>query len=172
MTMTMTSKGSLQTRLFSEMASTALFEQAAACAIEYMEGVRERAVTPDRGRDRGTCRSSTRSFRTPRARPPRSSGSLSANGSPATVATTGGRYFGFVNGAAIPAAVAAKWLSDAWDQNAGLYVMSPIAAQLEAVSERWLVDLFGLPEGTVMGLVGGTSVATLCRDCRRQKRAA
>ncbi len=160
MSMTMTSKGNLQTRLFSEMASTALFEQAAACAIEYMEGVGERAVTPTQDAINGLA-----VFDEELPDAPCEAAEivrlLSANGSPATVATTGGRYFGFVNGAAIPAAVAAKWLSDAWDQNAGLYVMSPIAAQLEAVSERWLVDLFGLPEGTVMGLVGGTSVATL-----------
>jgi len=83
-------------------------------------------------------------------------------GSPATVAQTGGRYFGFVNGGCLPAALAAKWLGDTWDQNAGLYVMSPIASALEAACESWLVDLLGLPPGTAMGLVGGTSMATLC----------
>ena len=49
-------------------------------------------------------------------------------GSPATVATTGGRYFGFVTGGSLPATVAANWLAGAWDQNGGLYVMSPAAA--------------------------------------------
>jgi glutamate/tyrosine decarboxylase-like PLP-dependent enzyme len=83
-------------------------------------------------------------------------------GSPATVAQTGGRYFGFVNGGCVPGALAAKWLADTWDQNAGLYVMSPIASALEAACESWLVDLLGLPSGTAMGLVGGTSMATLC----------
>lgn len=83
-------------------------------------------------------------------------------GSPATTALNGGRYFGFVNGGLLPAALAARLLADAWDQNAGLQVMSPIAAKLEAVCERWLVELFGLPAGTAMGLVSGTSVATLC----------
>lgn len=86
---------------------------------------------------------------------------LNEYGSPATVAQTGGRYFGFVCGGANPAAVAAKWLSDVWDQNAALYVMSPVASRLESICERWLVDLFGLPAGTAAGLVGGTSVATI-----------
>ena len=87
---------------------------------------------------------------------------LHKNGSPATTALNGGRYFGFVNGGLLPAALAARLLADVWDQNAGLGVMSPIAAKLEAVCETWLIDLFGLPAATAMGLVSGTSVATLC----------
>lgn len=83
-------------------------------------------------------------------------------GSPATVPTTGGRYFGFVNGGSHPPALAARWLADAWDQNAALYVMSPIAAHLEQVCERWLVDLLELPEGTAAGFVGGTSMSLSC----------
>lgn len=83
-------------------------------------------------------------------------------GSPATVAQTAGRYFGFVNGGAIPVALAARWLADVWDQNAALQVMSPIAAKLEAICETWLVDLFGLPAGTVAGFVSGTSTASMC----------
>ncbi len=87
---------------------------------------------------------------------------LHTHGSPATVAQTGGRYFGFVNGAAFPVALGAKWLADVWDQNAGLNVISPIAAHLEKVCETWLKDLFGLPAATVAGFVSGTSAATLC----------
>ena len=83
-------------------------------------------------------------------------------GAPATTALNGGCYFGFVNGGTLPAALAARMLADVWDQNAALQVMSPIAAKLESVCERWLVDLFSLPAGTAMGLVSGTSVATLC----------
>ena len=83
-------------------------------------------------------------------------------GTPATTALNGGRYFGFVNGGVLPAALAARLLAVVWDQNAGLQIMSPIAAKLEAVCETWLVDLFDLPADTAMGLVSGTSVATLC----------
>ncbi|MCG8336708.1 MAG: aminotransferase class V-fold PLP-dependent enzyme [Proteobacteria bacterium] len=83
-------------------------------------------------------------------------------GSPASVTVTGGRYFGFVNGSSYPAALAAKWLSAVWDQNPALYVISPIVSKLEEICEQWLVELFGLPEETVAGLVSGTSTATMC----------
>ena len=80
-------------------------------------------------------------------------------GSPATVATTGGRYFGFVTGAALPATVAANWLAGAWDQNGGLYVMSPAAATIEKVALRWLLDIFGLPSDSGGGFVTGATMA-------------
>jgi glutamate/tyrosine decarboxylase-like PLP-dependent enzyme len=83
-------------------------------------------------------------------------------GSPATVMETGGRYFGFVIGGTIPAALAAKWLSDFWDQNAGLYMTSPIASKLEAVVEKWLRQLFRLPDNVVSGFVSGTTTAVFC----------
>ncbi len=82
-------------------------------------------------------------------------------GSPATTAIGGGRYFGFVNGGALPIGLAARLLADVWDQNAALHIMSPIAAKLEQVCEDWLVELFELPAGTAAGLVSGTSTATL-----------
>src|SRR3954470_18721778 len=65
-------------------------------------------------------------------------------GSPATVTSTGGRYYGFVCGSSLPAAMVAKLLANVWDQNAGMYVMSPIAAMLEEVSMGWMIDLLGL----------------------------
>ncbi|MCB0142072.1 MAG: aspartate aminotransferase family protein [Caldilineaceae bacterium] len=80
-------------------------------------------------------------------------------GSPATVATSGGRYFGFVTGGVLPAAQAAALLAAAWDQNGGLSVMSPIAAQLEQLALGWLVDLLQLPAGTGGGFVTGATMA-------------
>jgi glutamate/tyrosine decarboxylase-like PLP-dependent enzyme len=80
-------------------------------------------------------------------------------GSPATVATTGGRYFGFVIGGALPAALAANWLAGAWDQNAAMQVMSPVAAKLEEIVLEWMVDLLGLPSGSGAGFVTGTTMA-------------
>lgn len=80
-------------------------------------------------------------------------------GSPGTVATAGGRYFGFVTGGSVPAALAAGWLATAWDQNAALWVMSPVAAKLEEVVLRWLADLLALPAGLEGGLVTGTTMA-------------
>src|SRR3984957_16169188 len=80
-------------------------------------------------------------------------------GSPATVASAGGRYFGFVIGGALPAALAANWLAGAWDQNAFLQVMSPVAAKLEEIVLQWILDLLGLPAGCGVGLVTGTTMA-------------
>ena len=79
--------------------------------------------------------------------------------SPATVASGGPRYFGFVIGGALPAAQAAAWLTAAWDQNAALSIMSPAAARLDAVALRWVTELLGLPPGTGGGFVTGASMA-------------
>ena len=83
-------------------------------------------------------------------------------GSPASVAQTGGRYFGFVNGGILPVTLATKWLTDFWDQNTALQVMSPITSKLEEVCEQWLKELLGLPDTTVAGFVSGTSSAIFC----------
>ena len=66
-------------------------------------------------------------------------------GSPATVSTTGGRYFGFVIGGSLPAALAANWLAGAWDQNASMYVMSPVTVKIEEIVIAWMLDLLSLP---------------------------
>jgi len=84
---------------------------------------------------------------------------LDEKGSPGTVKSTGGRYFGFVNGGSLPAAMMAKLLANVWDQNAGLYIMSPVAALLEEISSAWLLDIFGLPKQTAVGFVTGATMA-------------
>src|SRR5688500_7870608 len=84
---------------------------------------------------------------------------LDTLGSPATVACTGGRYFGFVTGGALPATLAANMLAGAWDQNAGLELGSPLNAHLEKVCRGWLVSLLGLPEQTEVGFVTGATMA-------------
>lgn len=83
-------------------------------------------------------------------------------GTPATMAQTGGRFFGLVNGGVIPAAMAARLLADSWDQNAVLHAVSPVNATLEEVCQSWLRDLLGLPSNTVAGFVSGTSMAIVC----------
>lgn len=82
-------------------------------------------------------------------------------GSPATAATTGGRYFGLVVGGALPVAIATSWVATAWDQNACLRSASPIAAVLEDVSLQWLRDLFGLPGDVGGAFVTGASMANM-----------
>jgi glutamate/tyrosine decarboxylase-like PLP-dependent enzyme len=84
---------------------------------------------------------------------------LDTKGSPATVKSTGGRYYGFVNGGSLPAAMLARLLATVWDQNAGLYLMSPVASMLEEISSGWLVDLLGLPKQTAVGFVTGATMA-------------
>src|SRR5207237_7231162 len=84
---------------------------------------------------------------------------LDAVGSPATTAMTGGRYFGFVNGGMVPAALAASWIAVAWNQNAALRVMSPVAAELEDVVLQWICDALGLPSGCEGGLVTCATMA-------------
>jgi glutamate/tyrosine decarboxylase-like PLP-dependent enzyme len=78
---------------------------------------------------------------------------------PGLLATPSGRFFGFVIGGAMPATVAADWLTSAWDQNAGLFVGSPAAAVAEEVAGRWLIELLGLPEQSSFGLVTGAQMA-------------
>jgi glutamate/tyrosine decarboxylase-like PLP-dependent enzyme len=84
---------------------------------------------------------------------------LDTIGSPATVASAGGRFFGFVIGGCLPAALAANILAAAWDQNAGLEVSSPIAVALEKVCRNWVVDLLGLPAQAEVGFVTGATMA-------------
>jgi glutamate/tyrosine decarboxylase-like PLP-dependent enzyme len=80
-------------------------------------------------------------------------------GSPATVATAGGRYFGFVNGSSLPATLAVNWLAGAWDQNACLSVMSPVAIALEEIALGWLLDALGLPPECGGAFVTGATMA-------------
>jgi glutamate/tyrosine decarboxylase-like PLP-dependent enzyme len=78
---------------------------------------------------------------------------------PGLVASGGPRYFGFVIGGALPAAVAADWLTSAWDQNGGGYVVSPALSVVEEVAAAWLRDVLGLPSSCGLGFVTGCQMA-------------
>jgi glutamate/tyrosine decarboxylase-like PLP-dependent enzyme len=80
-------------------------------------------------------------------------------GSPATMAMTGRRFFGFVIGGSLPVTVATNWLSTAWDQNVVMHEVTPATAMLEQVAIDWMIDLFGLPKKTGAGFVTGATVA-------------
>ncbi|MGH2805667.1 MAG: pyridoxal phosphate-dependent decarboxylase family protein [Actinomycetota bacterium] len=78
---------------------------------------------------------------------------------PGLVATTGGRFFGFVIGGVLPAALAADWLTSTWDQNPGFHVLSPAAALAEETVAGWLLELFGLPDTASVGFTTGAQMA-------------
>jgi glutamate/tyrosine decarboxylase-like PLP-dependent enzyme len=131
---------------------------AMAAALDYAASIDDRRVAPDADALAGLA-----AFDEPL--PERGAGEretlarLHEIGSPATVATTGRRYFGFVNGATLPAALGTSWLVSSWDQNAALPVMSPVAAKLHAVVRGWLVDALHLPAETGVAFVSGATVA-------------
>jgi glutamate/tyrosine decarboxylase-like PLP-dependent enzyme len=85
--------------------------------------------------------------------------SLAARVEPGLVGSAGPRYFGFVIGGGVPAALAADWLTSAWDQNAAMYAVSPAASVIEEVAAGWLIELFGLPIGSSVGFVTGATMA-------------
>lgn len=80
-------------------------------------------------------------------------------GSPASVAMTSPRFFGFVIGGSLPVTVATNWLTTAWDQNSVMNEVTPAVSMLERISLRWLTELFGLPDDCAAGFVTGATVA-------------
>ncbi|HEX6778349.1 MAG TPA: aminotransferase class V-fold PLP-dependent enzyme [Ktedonobacterales bacterium] len=135
-----------------------LLEMAAERAIAYREGVRERRVAP---LPETVARLAGLGGPLPEkpGDPETVLALLDELGSPATLTMAGGRYFGFVNGSSLPVTLAANWLAGAWDQNVALAVMSPVAAALEEIALRWLVELLGLPPETGAGFVTGATMA-------------
>jgi glutamate/tyrosine decarboxylase-like PLP-dependent enzyme len=138
--------------------TSALLTRAAEIAIRYVSAASERRVAPADAAFVALQRFHER-FPESGCDPEEVLAMLDEIGSPATVATTGGRYFGFVNGATLPAAMAANWLAGAWDQNAALRAMSPAAAELEEVVIRWVCEALGLPLDCEGGLVTGATMA-------------
>jgi glutamate/tyrosine decarboxylase-like PLP-dependent enzyme len=86
---------------------------------------------------------------------------LAAAIGPGLVASAGPRYFGFVTGGALPAALGADWMVSAADQNAAVYAMSPAAAVVEETAGRWVLDLLGLPGDATVGFVTGAQAANV-----------
>ena len=135
-----------------------LLAETAARAARYVSGVNSRGVLP---RPEDIARLDALGGPLPEnpSDPAELLALLDDIGSPATVATTGGRYFGFVIGGTLPASLAANWLAGAWDQNACMRVMSPVAAKAEEIVREWILDLLGFPENSGMGFVTCTTMA-------------
>src|SRR5580704_13014322 len=124
----------------------------------YIQGVADRRVAPGE-RELAALSQFHEPFPESSTDPSEVIAMLDEIGSPATVASTGSRYFGFVIGGTVPAAMAASWLSSAWDQNVALRVMSPVAAELEEVVLRWVCTALGLPAEYEGGLVTCATMA-------------
>jgi glutamate/tyrosine decarboxylase-like PLP-dependent enzyme len=134
-----------------------LMNDAATRAIRYLEGLGERPVRPDPA---DVARLGELDQPLPEGpEDPRAVVAELDQYAGATMAVNGPRFYGFVIGGTLPAAQAASWLASAWDQNAGLFLASPLAARLEDVSLRWLVEALGLPRGTGAGFVTGATLA-------------
>ena len=84
---------------------------------------------------------------------------LAAGADPGLVVTNGGRYFGFVEGGVVPAALAADWLTSTWDQNPGFHALSPAAAAAEEICRGWLCELLGVPSESSVGFTTGAQMA-------------
>jgi len=135
-----------------------LLRDAAERAERYLTGLGERSVAPTE-----SALAALQRFRRPM--PPHRCpaeavlAELDECGSPATLGSAGGRFFGFVIGGSLPVALAANWLAAAWDQNAGLVATSPINAALEEVALGWLLEVLGLPQGCAGGFVTSATAA-------------
>src|SRR2546426_5097661 len=121
-------------------------------AARYLAGLKDRGVAPTREALANLGRLDE-AFPEHPTDPAAVLAPLADIGPPATMASAGGRFFGFGVGGSLPATVAASCLAAAWDQNAGIVVLPPIAARLEEVAMRWMLDVLGLPPACGVGFV-------------------
>lgn len=135
-----------------------LLIDAAARGADYRENAAERHVAPSREAIAGVER-----FIEPMPEAGTDDNEVLAIldevGSPATVTMAGPRYFGFVIGGSLPVTVATNWLTTAWDQNVGMHEVTPATSTLERVAMDWMIELFGLPQGSAASFVTGATVA-------------
>jgi len=133
-------------------------ERAAELGIEYVESVGERPVAPAQ-----TLEELRSAIDLALPEGPTDAVTvieeLARDVEPGLTQTTGGRYFGFVVGGAVPASIAADWLTSAWDQNTGLALLAPGAAVVEEVAGRWVKELLGLPAHASFAFVTGCQMA-------------
>jgi glutamate/tyrosine decarboxylase-like PLP-dependent enzyme len=138
----------------------ALLQRTAELAADFLDSLEERPVFPQVSVDEVLA-----ALRLPLQDEPLDPAQvveeLAAAAEPGLVAIPSGRYFGFVIGGGLPAALAADWLTSAWDQNAGLYVGGPSASVIEQVVREWVCDLLGVPPDSSIGLVTGTQMGSV-----------
>lgn len=135
-----------------------LLELTADLAASFLESLDERRVLPEIDLDALRASLSTPLPDGP-CDPRDVIAALAADADAGIAAMPSGRWFGFVIGGSVPAALAADWLTSTWDQNAGLFAPAPSAGIVEEVAGEWLRELFGLPEGASYGFVTGCQMA-------------
>jgi glutamate/tyrosine decarboxylase-like PLP-dependent enzyme len=136
-----------------------LLVDAANRAADYLEGLRLRDVRPRRGSIERLMAVLDGPLPDNPSRAADVLALLDDYGSPATVASAGGRYFGFVTGGAMPVTVAAQYLAAGWDQNCFSFVSSPAVACIESTALRWVKEVLGLPADAEGALVTGATMA-------------
>lgn len=136
----------------------ALLTDAAKRAIQYLDEIQDRRVSPSEQAVDGLSHF-RETFPETSSQPEDTLALLDDFGSPATMGIAGRRFFGFVIGGSLPVTVASNWLATAWDQNPGLRVASPVNAVIEDVALDWLRNILNLPQSTGAGFVTGATVA-------------
>ncbi|HXV33846.1 MAG TPA: pyridoxal-dependent decarboxylase [Gaiellaceae bacterium] len=140
------------------MATRDLFQRTAEIASDYLESLEERPVRPE-----ATVEELRAALGGPLPEEPSDARAvveqLARDADPGLMGIPSGRFFGFVMGGALPASIAADWLTSAWGQNAGLLLSTPAASVVEEVAGGWLKDLLGLPQSASFGLVTGGQMA-------------
>lgn len=142
---------------------------AARLAAEFLTGVRERRVFPTPTEIEALAALDVDLPQGP-TEPGAVLDALHAHASPGTVASAGSRYFGFVIGGSVPAALGASVLASAWDQNAGMYICTPAGAKIEAIAARWLLEMLRLDASCEVGFVTGATVANFTAICAARHR--
>ena len=146
----------------------ALLDDVTARAVCYLESLDTRPVAPAMEAIEGLASLDTRLPERGES-PPSVIAQLDEVGSPATVASAGPRYFGFVTGGTLPAALGANWLAGAWDQNTFGIASSPAGATIERIALGWLIDVLHLPPGTAGALVTGATMANFTALCAARR---
>jgi len=133
--------------------------KAGQCASEYLTSLQDRRVFPS-DKELANLAALDDTLADQGADPAEIIDLLHRLGSPATFASAGGRYFGYVIGGSLPVALGANWLAGAWDQNAFMASASPVAARIEETALHWLLDVLRLPAGCGGAFVTGATMAS------------
>src|ERR1039458_1811649 len=135
-----------------------LLHSVALRAARYLEDIQDRRVAPPPEAIRALARFAEDLPEGPMP-PEEVIRMLDEVGSPATMGIAGPRFFGFVLGGSLPAALGANWLGSAGDQNAGLFLATRISATLEEVTLRWMLHALALPAESGGAFVTGATMA-------------